>query len=271
METQQTPVAFSGSIPQYYDSFLGTMYFEPYALDLAKRINKISPKNLLELASGTGRLTKLLPGVTAKGASIIASDINPAMINFGQSKVQDDKIKWQVVDAVSLPFDDSTFDCVVVQFGVMFYSDRIKSFREAWRVLKPGGTFLFNCWDELKTNPLSFIADEALHQFFPVDTPAFFSIPYSYYDEKIIRSDLQQAGFENTTVEVVKLTSYSKTAADAAKGLIQGTPTVTAIEERDAKKLPLILAHIDNEIAKQFGKESLKVPLQARIVSAIKK
>ena len=115
---QPTPIAFSGDIPKFYDSYLGPMFFEPYAIDMAKRIQKIAPLNLLELASGTGRLTKLLKGVSATNAVIIASDINPAMVKYGEALVQDDTIKWVQADAVTLPFNNESFDCVVVQFGI---------------------------------------------------------------------------------------------------------------------------------------------------------
>jgi ubiquinone/menaquinone biosynthesis C-methylase UbiE len=270
MQAEQTPIAFSGSIPKNYDAFLGPLFFELYAIDLASRIKKLQPSNILELASGTGRLTKLLPAVASKSASVIASDINPAMVSFGQKEVNAENVKWQVADAISLPFADETFDCVVVQFGVMFYSDRIKAFREAWRVLKPGGVFLFNAWNELKKNPPSFLAQKTLEHFFPVDTPAFFSVPYSYFDETLIRSDLEKAGFKNIETELVKLTGHGRSAADTAKGLLQGTPAFTAIEERDAEKLPLIVAHLETEIANQFGKENLEVPLEAWVATARK-
>jgi len=271
MTTQQTPIAFSGDIPKFYDSYLGPMFFEPYAIDMADRIGKIAPQNLLELAAGTGRLTRLLPSVLPLEASIVATDINPAMVTFGNRKIHDEKIQWLEVDAVSLPFGNDSFDCVAAQFGVMFYSDRIKAFKEALRVLKSGGTFIFNCWDSIKNNPMPLIANEALQHFFPVDTPAFYSVPFSYFDEKVIISDLAKSGFDEIKIEVVKLNGYSKSPADAAKGLIQGTPTVTAIEDRDADKLPLILEYLEGKISNRFGKEALNVPLQALVVSCKKK
>ena len=270
MQMQTTPIAFSGNIPVNYDSYLGPMFFEPYALDMADRISRFSPSALLELACGTGRLTKLLPAVTAKDANIMATDINPAMINYAMRTVKNDKVKWLEVDAVTLPFHDETFDCVVAQFGVMFYSNRPKAFKEAMRVLKPGGVFIFNAWDEIENNPMAKIANDTLQHFFPVNTPAFYSVPFSYFDEKLITKDLREAGFKTFTIEKVHQTGYSKSASNAAKGLINGTPTVTAIEDRDVDQLPLILEHLENQIAAQFSMESLKVPLNAKVITCMK-
>ena len=269
MTLQTTPIAFSGNIPVNYDSKLGPMYFEPYALALAERVGKLAPKKILELASGTGRLTAMLPAV-APGADITASDINPAMVSFGSNKVKNEKIRWMEIDAVSLPFEDATFDCVVVQYGVMFYSDKAKAFREALRVLKPGGTFLFSTWDDISLNPYSDLANQALKFYFPEDTPAFFSVPYSYYDKALIEHDLRQAGFSSIQIESLALTGYSSSPRSAAEGLIKGTPTVTAIEDRDPAVLPVLLEHLEASIERHFGKERLEVPLMAWIVSGKK-
>jgi ubiquinone/menaquinone biosynthesis C-methylase UbiE len=270
MQTQQTPIAFSGNIPKNYDSFLGPMFFEPYAIDLTNRIAKLKPINILEIASGTGRLTKMLSAVIAKGGTIIASDINPAMISYGKAQTKTDSIKWMEIDALSLPFEDNSFDLVVVQFGVMFYSDRVKAFKEARRVLKPGGTFIFNCWDEIKNNPLADITNETLKHFFPIDTPAFYSVPFSYFEESLIKGDLKKSGFENPKIEMVKLTGYSTTASNAAKGLIEGTPTVTAIEDRDKSILPVLIKTLEEKIIARFGNESFHFPMQARVVTSVK-
>jgi ubiquinone/menaquinone biosynthesis C-methylase UbiE len=270
MTTLQTPVAFSGSIPAYYDSYLGPMFFEPFALEMANRISPLTPSHILELASGTGRLTKFLPAVAAPPASIIASDINPSMVRFGSEKAKHKDIHWMEIDAVKLPFKDASFDCVVAQFGVMFYSDKINAFKEALRVLKPGGTFIFNCWDDISHNPMARLTNDALQHFFPIDTPAFYQIPFSYYDETSIREDLASAGFKNCSIDLIKKNGYSSSPSHAVQGLLKGTPVITAIEERDADLLPPLMEYLEKEITAMFGKSAFRVPLQARVVSAVK-
>ena len=267
MQSVPVPVSFSGSIPQNYDAFLGPMYFEPYAADLARRVKKLNPKKILELAAGTGRVTKVL-FEAMPGIPITATDINPDMVRFGKTRVPG--ADWKEADAQSLPFEDAQFDCIVVQFGVMFYSDRVGAFREAYRVLKSGGTFLFNSWNEMRTNRPTLLAQNTLEHFFPSDTPAFFHVPYSYHNEEQIRSDLESAGFENITIQLVKLTGPSRTAEEAAKGLLQGTPVFTAIQERDAGKLPAMIEQLTAQLAREFGENNLQIPLQAWVAEVRK-
>jgi ubiquinone/menaquinone biosynthesis C-methylase UbiE len=266
---QQIPTAFSGNIPMFYDQYLGPLFFEPFAEQMAERIHHVTPSSVLELASGTGRLTKRLTQASASGASIIASDINPAMVSFGRSKT-DNTIEWMEIDAVSLPFENDTFDCVVVQFGVMFYSDRVQAFKEACRVLKPGGTFVFSCWDSLEYNPIPSIVNDVLRRFFPIDTPAFYTVPFSYHNTREITADLTISGFGKTHIELLKLNGHSESAAAATKGAIMGTPTITAIEQRDEEAAFYVQEKVEELIAAQFGKGEITVPLQAYVVTAVK-
>jgi ubiquinone/menaquinone biosynthesis C-methylase UbiE len=269
MTTQATPIAFSGSIPAHYDQYLGPMFFEPFAIALADRIGRMAPSTVLELAAGTGRLTRYLPAVLKK-AAITATDINPAMVKEGQEKVQHPAVTWQTVDAVTLPYNNASYECIAAQFGVMFYSDRPAAYREALRVLQPGGAFIFSTWENIALNPMAAIANDALKHFFPVDTPAFYSVPFSYHDADVIRRDLSEAGFVNINIESVSLTGTSPSAYSAAKGLIEGTPTITAVEEREPALVPELLNYIELRIIEKFGKENLQVPLCAFVVTAFK-
>ena len=270
MSNAPTSIAFSGDIPAHYDAGLGPMFFEPFALELADRVGRMRPRRILELACGTGRITKLLRTVAAPGASLTATDINPAMVRYARLLVNDPEIRWQEADATNLPFPDASYDCIVVGFGVMFYSDRGKAYAEANRVLRPGGTMLFTAWDAIAHNPMAGLAHETLAHFFPDNTPGFYSVPFAYHDDHVIRNELRQAGFQEIAAEVRQLTGYQRSAAHAATGLIRGTPAITAIEERDPDKVSPIMTHLEQRINDRFGAYSLEVPLQAWVVSARK-
>ena len=144
-----TDAAFSGSIPGLYERYLVPMLFEPYALDLAQRTGALRPRHILETAAGTGVVTdaiiRKLPDI-----EVTATDLNQGMLDVAAARIKSPCVKFRQADAQSLPFPDASFDAVVCQFGVMFFPDRITAYREARRVLKPGGRFLFNVWNRIE-------------------------------------------------------------------------------------------------------------------------
>lgn len=265
----KTNISFSGSIPKFYDNNLGTIFFEPFSTEMALRIKDLKANSILEIACGTGRLTKYLPLVTAKtSGSITATDLNPAMLELAKRTIAWKNIDWQVVDAMELPYGDSLFDVVVAQFGVMFYPDKQKAYKESYRVLAGNGSFIFSAWDSLRHNPISQLTDNIITEFFPIDTPGFYKIPFSYYNEDEIRNDLAAAGFRSVNIENLKLEGYATTARDAATGLLQGTPLYNAIVERGEDVLPAMIERLAQEIRALYGDTDLAIPIQANIVTA---
>jgi SAM-dependent methyltransferase len=134
---------FTGSIAALYDTYLGPLIFEPYAEDLASRLSDLAAGSVLETAAGTGIVTRALLARVLAEVSIVATDLNQPMLDYAASQTAAAGVRWQQADAQSLPFAEGMFDAVVCQFGAMFFPDRPRAYREARRVLKPGGRFLF--------------------------------------------------------------------------------------------------------------------------------
>ena len=203
-----TDAAFAGSIPALYEQYLGSLLFQPYAEVMASRLNDLTQGRVLETAAGTGIVTRALAKALPREVEIVATDLNQAMLDLASGKLQAPNVRWQQADAQALPFDDASFDAVVCQFGVMFFPDKQAGYREALRVLKPGGRFLFNVWDSLDRNEVSRIISEAAGKAFPNDPPRFVErVPFGYFDPDRIRGEVQQAGFENVEIDVVEKVS----------------------------------------------------------------
>ncbi|MDP9004174.1 MAG: class I SAM-dependent methyltransferase [Verrucomicrobiota bacterium] len=226
--------AFGGSIPENYDRYLGPSFFEPYANDMAARLDPARHRRVLEIACGTGIVTRCLRERLASDANLVATDLNPAMLAFAQ-KTPVENVTWREADATTLPFPDGSFDAVVCQFGVMFFPDKETAFRETHRVLSAGGVFLFNVWDSLEQNPAPRTAHETIHSFFDRDPPNFYETPFGFHDPDLIRRLLRAAGFEEIEISAVTLPCRNRSAAEFAIGLVRGNPVATAIEERGIK------------------------------------
>jgi SAM-dependent methyltransferase len=118
-----------------------------------------------------------------------------------------------------LPFADGSFDAIVCQFGVMFFPDKDKSYREVLRVLSPGSHYLFNVWDSHRHNPVGRVAHEVIGSFFPADPPQFQSVPFAYRFEPI-KDSLIDAGFTNISAAVVQLQKEVSDLTLLAGGLV---------------------------------------------------
>ena len=179
-----TDKLFAGSIPEIYDRYLVPLLFESYALDLAERVAKIEPQHLLETAAGTGVLTRAMAARLPAHTRIMATDLNQPMLDYAAARQPDpQRIDWRQADALALPFEDRSFDVVACQFGAMFFPDKIAAYREARRVLKPDGHFLFNVWDQISENEFADVVTEALAELFPQDPPRFLArTPHGYHE-----------------------------------------------------------------------------------------
>src|SRR5712692_5355845 len=186
--------AFVGEIPRNYDRYLGPIFFHGYADDLAARLTVTPGMRVLETACGTGIVTRRLADRIRGHGSLVATDLNEAMIAHGRTALAAEAalLEWQQADATKLPFPVGSFDAVVCQFGLMFFPDKAAGVREAFRVLKPGGRYLFSVWDAIVHNPIARIAHETAATFFPAAPPTFYEVPFSLYDPEPLRALLVQ-------------------------------------------------------------------------------
>jgi SAM-dependent methyltransferase len=245
------------------------MFFEPYAEDLATRLGDIGRGCVLELAAGTGVVTRALARRLAPSVEMVATDLNQPMLDLAATRITGRRIEWRQADATSLPFDADSFDAILCQFGVMFFPDKARAFREARRVLKPGGRLLFNVWTALAENAFSHVVTEAVAALFPSDPPSFFArVPHAYHDKSEIRAVLSAAGFGQIEMTIVTLPSRAASARDAAIALCQGTPLRNEIEARDASRLEEATAATAAALSKRFGDGAIEAAMGALVVEA---
>lgn len=265
----QSDKAFTGSIPALYDRYLGPMLFAPFADDLAARVKALAPLFVLETAAGTGIVTRRLAEVLPDDAVITATDLNQAMLDTAAAKFTSPRIGWQVCDATMLPFADRSFDCVLCQFGVMFFPSKVDAFKEARRVLRPGGKFLFNVWDKIESSPIFLTVADAIAARYPDDPPNFpRRTPYGHYAVQPILDQLSAAGFTKLESAVVTLPSASPTPLDAAIGVCHGSPLRSEIEARDPTGLDAATDAAAAALAARFGDGPIESTMQAIIFTA---
>ena len=261
---------FSGSIAQLYEQYLVPLIFDPYAKDLANRLASLQPSAILEIAAGTGAVTRHMADQLPADVSIIATDLNQPMIDHAMSIGTSRSVTWQQADAMSLPFGDGTFDAVVCQFGAMFFPDKAAAFAEARRVLRPGGTFLFNVWDRIEDNEFAACVTQAMAGLFPTDPPRFLArLPHGYYDQTVISAALAHGGFTSTnTFDTVTAQSPAESPRIVAIAYCQGTPLRNEIEARDASILGKATDIATAAVGQRFGVGRVTGKIQAIVITA---
>ena len=260
---------FAGSIPRLYDTHLVPLIFEPYAEDLVNRLSSRTFSRILEIAAGTGVVTRALASTLPDSVSIVATDLNQAMLDHASAVGTKRAVEWRQADAMQLPFADATFDVVVCQFGVMFFPDKPRAFSEARRVLRPGGVFFFSVWDRIAENEFADTIEATLESIFRENPPRFLSrTPYGYHDRRVIERDLADGGFTAPPL-IDTLAARSRAASPhlPAIAFCQGTPLRNEIEARDASGLGEATDLAAEAIAERFGRGDVDGKIQAHVIA----
>jgi ubiquinone/menaquinone biosynthesis C-methylase UbiE len=266
---------FAGSIPELYDLLLVPLIFEPYAADLAHRVQALSPSRVLETAAGTGVATRALARALRVEVELVATDLNEPMLARAAAMGTARPVTWLQADAQQLPFPDASFDVVACQFGVMFFPDKARAFAEVRRVLKPGGTWIFSVWDRIEHNDFAHAVALALAKVYPRNPPGFMArTPHGYHDRATIAADLARGGFgPPTTWEMLAARSTAPSPEGPARAYCQGTPWRNEIEDRAAAggaSLAEATRASAAEIEARYGSGPVDGRIQAHVIAVRK-
>ena len=219
---------FAGTIPENYDRYLVPILFQSFAESMATKIEALNPRRVLELACGTGAVTKVLAAALPDEIEFVATDFSQDMLAIARQNLRDSRpIQWEVADACELPFDGDSFDLIVCQFGVMMFPDKLAAMQEAFRVLSSGGHLLYCTWGDIASNPFFGVIEDTLAELLPQEERPFMPTPMSMALPKLHREILAAAGFCSVEVETESQVTGPHEAASLAAGFAYGTPLGT--------------------------------------------
>lgn len=259
---------FGDEIALIYDRLFVPLIFQPYADELAARLATLPVKRVLEIAAGTGVVTRAMASRLPADVSITATDLNPAMLTRAEEVGTARPVTWREADAMSLPFADGEFDAVVCQFGAMFFPDRAKAFAETRRVLAEGGVFLFSVWDRIEDNEFTHVVETALASVFPADPPRFMSrVPHGYHERAVIERDLAMGGFTDPHFATIAARSRASSPRVPAIALCEGSPWRNEIEARGTVPLSEVTSIAERALADRYGTGEVDGKIQAIAVT----
>jgi ubiquinone/menaquinone biosynthesis C-methylase UbiE len=259
-----SPILFKGAGPANYEKYSGESVLEPYAIDLRDRIRNQSVRNVLELACGTGRVTRHLATLIPAYGTLTATDISDDMMKVAKTIVTDPRVRWQIADAQELPFGDTQFDHVICQYGVMFFTDRLKAFQEVFRVLLPEGTFLFNVWDTFESNPRPRMILRVLRECFG-EVPEKLKLPHSFHDKGEIERVLRESGFKRCRIEVVNKAARYGSVEDIINAFVTGSLSADFLKEQPEREQQDFKERLRRDLIAEYGEQGITIPMQALV------
>ncbi len=255
---------FVGDIPEHYDIGLGPNLFADFADRLTREACNGPVTNAIELAAGTGIVSRKLRDSLHPDTQLVVTDLNTPMLEVAKGKFSEgENVEFAVANAMELAFGDDEFDLIVCQFGVMFFPDKPASFREAARILKPGGRFIFNVFSAMQKNPYALIAYGVPAQFFSGEPPGFYKVPFHYGNPDKVRQDLKLAGWKDIRHETIRLRKKIASPEGFARGLVFGNPLIDEIRNRDGVDPEVVAAAVLEAIVTTFGPTDMTMPLEA--------
>ncbi len=261
--------SFTTDVARFYESSLVPLIFEPYAADLAGRAQAVEPTSVLEVACGTGVVTRALASALLPSCTIEATDLNDAMVTHAEMVGASRQVTWRQADVMSLPYADSSFDVVVCQFSVMFFPDRVGAYQEVRRVLRPGGTFLFNVWNDIENNDFANVVTQAVGSLYPEDPPLFLvRTPHGHGSADEIEGELNAAGFGTCTLWQRDDISAAASPDLPAIAYCQGTPLRNEIEALESGGVERATAAATAALRKCFGDGPIEGKISAVVVAA---
>lgn len=262
-------IKIKGSIPEHYDLGLGPVLFQEHGRELARQVAQKVPANVLELAAGTGILSRHLRDALEPTCHLTVTDIVGPMLDVAKGKFKECEtaLLFEVADAQNLPFESETYDMVVCQFGVMLFPDKQASFNEVLRVLRPKGHYVFNIWQSFEENAFAKVTHDTIAGFFENDPPQFWRMPFSYHDKPAVTDALQSAGFVNIQIEPRELHVTVPDFNRFAQGLVFGNPLVHEIRSRDTVEPEVVHLAILESLREEFGSEPSTIRLKSYIVT----
>ncbi|MDR6569982.1 class I SAM-dependent methyltransferase [Chitinophaga ginsengisegetis] len=254
----------TGNDASNYEEHLGPLIFEPSAKALLPHIVTLPAQSILEIASGTGRLTKHLRENFPAATSITATDINPDMLELAQQQLGHSAITFQLADAQALPFADQSFDMIVNQFGLMFLPDKQGGVNEAYRVLKPGGHFVFTTWDHTASMGLfKLLIDEIMIPLFEGEDTSRFHTPFALHDPNLLNTYLKQAGFAHHKAVYLKFKGHANSPKHIVTSYFHQHPLGRQVKEKAPADYDRVANELEQQLIQRFGPGAFEFELSA--------
>jgi SAM-dependent methyltransferase len=250
-----------------YERYLIPAYFGAFAEGLTRLVPPWPGERALDVACGTGVVTRLLAERVGPGGHIVGLDLDAGMLTVARRLLDAPNVAWQEASALAMPFADGAFDLVTCQQGLQFLPDRPAGLREMRRVLRPGGRLALAVWRSTEHNPVFKLLEEALARV--VGPEAANLPPFSLGDGAELRRLTREAGFSDVAVRIDGRLARFPSPAEMVRRMLLGGPTMlSALATADAEARLRLVDEVTRTMAPYVDDAGLAVPLSTHVLLA---
>ena len=251
-----------------YENLFVPALFEAWTKHLIEGANVQQGSHVLDVACGTGVLARAALARTGAMGQVVGADPAPGMLAV--AKEIEPNIDWVLCAAEALDVDDDTFDCVVSQFGLMFFQDLQKSTDEMFRAMKPGGSLAIAVWRSVENNPAYADIIAVLEEQIGTAAADALRLPYSLGDASKVTAVLEGSAFEDITVEAKTESATFSSSRQMVEAELRGwLPLFDVFLKED--QIENVLIESDKTLGKYAGPSGeATFPTSAHVIRARK-
>jgi SAM-dependent methyltransferase len=251
-----------------YESLFVPALFEQWTTHLIEGAAIREGSHVLDIACGTGVLARKALSRTGPGGRVVGVDPAPGML--AAANEIEPGIDWILCSAEALELDDESFDCVVSQFGMMFFQDRQKSVEEMFRVLRPGGSLAIAIWNSVEQNPAYADIITVLQEQVGTDAADALRLPYSLGNSDEVTTVLGNSGFTSINVETKVESAQFPSSRHMVEAELRGWLPLFDINLSETK-IDDVLVESDSTLSKYASSSGKAVfPTSAHVITAQK-
>ncbi len=261
--------SLTGNVPEMYERNMVPAVFEPFAKGLLAFADLREGQHILDVACGTGIVSRLAWPKVAPSGSVVGLDINAGMLAVARNVCGDGiSVEWKEGDVASMPISDGTFDVALCQHGLQYFPDKPAALAEMRRVLRPSGRLVFSVWRPVRFNIGHAVFADVLECHVGEEAADTRRAPFKFSDRNEIRTLVAEAGFRDVSVRLDARVAQFPSAEAMVRIMMAGTPLATAMEKADSAVLPTVISDVTDGLSEYIDDQGLSLPMQAWVVTA---
>jgi SAM-dependent methyltransferase len=260
-----------GSAAERYERDLVPAMFASWAPTLVDAAQVTSGEHVIDVACGTGAVTRILAERVGRGGRVIGLDVNAAMLGVARTATGPigTSIEWCEASALEMPLPDATFDAILCQQGLQQFPDRPAALAEMRRVLRPGGRLAASVWAKLDGSPGFVALVGALERHVGVAAANNRRAPFALGDAGAVERLVREAGFRDVFVAALTGTARFASVAAFVEAQLAASPLSTLGDVTD-QTVAAVVRDVSAELQPYVGADGLAFPMHAHLVTARK-